>query len=101
MLTLTDTNFDAEINKATFPVLVDFYADWCGPCKMMAPHIDELDKEMAGKVIVAKLDVDANTATAGKFGVMSIPTTIIFKGGVEAKRLVGYQDKNTLIKSLE
>lgn len=100
MLTLTDSNFEEEIKKATLPVLVDFSADWCGPCKMMAPNIDALDAEMKDKVVVAKLDVDTSSQTAAKFGVMSIPTTIIFKGGVEAKRMVGYQDKDTLIKAL-
>lgn len=101
MLTLTDSNFDEEIKKSTLPVLVDFYADWCGPCKMMAPNIDALDAEMKDKVVVAKLDVDSSSQAAAKFGVMSIPTTIIFKGGVESKRLVGYQDKDTLVKALD
>ena len=100
-IVLTDQNFEEEIKKASLPVLVDFYADWCGPCKMMEPHIEALATELDGKAIVAKLDVDANQATSMKFGVMSIPTTIIFKSGTEAKRLVGYQDKDTLIKAIE
>lgn len=99
-IVLTDQNFDEEIKKATLPVLVDFWAEWCGPCRMMEPHIEALATELDGKVIIGKLDVDANQQTAQKFGVMSIPTTIIFKGGVEAKRMVGYQDRDALIKAL-
>ena len=98
MITLTDSNFDEEIKKATLPVLVDFHADWCGPCKMMEPHIEALATELKDKVIVAKLDVDANNSTAGKFGVMSIPTTIIFKNGSPVKQVVGYHDKAALLK---
>jgi len=101
MITLTDSNFEEEIKKSTLPVLVDFYADWCGPCKMMAPHVDALDVELKDKAIIAKLNVDACPATSQKFGVMSIPTTVIFKGGAEVKRMVGYQDKETLAKALE
>lgn len=99
-IVLTDANFEEEIKKSAVLVLVDFYADWCGPCKMMEPHVDQIEKELESKVIVAKLDVDANSATAGKFGVMSIPTTIIFKNGMEVKRMVGYQDKDSLVKAI-
>ena len=100
-LHFSDDNFDTDVLASKKPVMVDFYADWCGPCKMMEPHIEALATELDGKAIVAKLDVDANQATSMKFGVMSIPTTIIFKSGTEAKRLVGYQDKDTLIKAIE
>lgn len=100
IVTLTDQNFAEEIKKAILPVLVDFSADWCGPCKIMEPHIAALATELDGKLIVGKLDVDSNQQTAMKFGVMSIPTTIIFKGGAEVKRLVGYQSKETLIQAL-
>lgn len=100
-LTLTDQNFDEELKKASVPVLVDFYADWCGPCKMMAPIIDEIAKEYEGKLIVAKVDVDSSPQTAMKFGVMSIPTLIVFKNGQPVKQLVGYQGKEALMKVLE
>lgn len=100
-IVFTDANFSEELNKATTPVLVDFYADWCGPCKLIAPIIEELATEMEGKIVVGKLDVDANQQIAGKYGVMSIPTMIVFKGGQEVKRLVGYQPKENLVKELQ
>ncbi|MCL4398005.1 thioredoxin [Patescibacteria group bacterium] len=100
-LTLTDTNFDEELKKATLPVLVDFYADWCGPCKMMAPIIDDVAKEYDGKIIIGKVNVDNNPNVSMKYGIMSIPTIILFKSGQPVKQLVGYQPKETLLKALE
>ncbi len=100
MLILTDSNLDDELKKAAVPLLVDFWAAWCGPCKLMEPVVEELDKEYQGKLLVAKMDVDANLATAQKFGIMSIPTTIIFKNGTEAKRMVGYSGKEPLVKAI-
>ncbi len=100
-LTLTDQNFDEELKKATLPVLVDFWAPWCGPCKMMAPIIDEIAKEYEGKLVVAKVDVDSSPQTAMKFGIMSIPTLILFRAGQPVKQLVGYQGKEALMKVLE
>jgi len=98
---LTDQNFDQEVLKATTPVLVDFYADWCGPCKMMEPIIEELAEEMKNDNIkISKLNVDEAQATAEKYGVMSIPTTIIFKNGLETERLVGLQSKEALKEAL-
>jgi thioredoxin 1 len=97
-LVLTDQNFDEELKKATQPVLVDFYADWCGPCKMMAPIIDDIAKEFEGKLIVGKVDVDANPQLCTKFGIMSIPTIIVFKDSQPVKQLVGYQGKEILVK---
>ena len=93
---VTDKNFEAEVLKSDIPVLVDFYAEWCGPCKMMSPVIDELAKEYDGKVKIVKLNVDENQETAGKYQVMSIPTLFIFKGGEIAEQMVGFQDKNSL-----
>ena len=93
---VTDQNFEAEVLKSDTPVLVDFYAEWCGPCKMMSPVIDELSKEYEGKVKIVKLNVDENQETAGKYQVMSIPTLFIFKGGEIVEQMVGFQDKNAL-----
>lgn len=100
ILTLTDANFDEELKKATMPVMVDFWAAWCGPCRLMEPIIEELGNDPNGKIVVAKLDVDANQASAMKYQTLSIPTTIFFKNGAEVKRLVGYQDKATLVKNI-
>lgn len=99
-LVLTDKNFDEELKKATVPVLVDFMASWCGPCRMLTPILDEIAKEYEGKLVVGKLDVDANPATAQKFNVMSIPTIIIFKNGKPGKQLVGFQSRESLVKAL-
>ena len=103
-LTLTDSDFDEELKKSAqggLPVLVDFYADWCGPCKMIAPIIDEIAGEMVSKLVVGKLDVDKNPQTAQKFNVMSIPTIIIFKNSQPVKQLVGFQSKENLEKEID
>lgn len=86
---ISDAQFDAEVLKSDIPVIVDFYAEWCGPCKMAAPVIDKLSDEYAGKVKIVKIDVDQNEISA-KYGVMSIPTVIAFKNGEEADRQIGY-----------
>lgn len=86
----SDAEFDEKVIKSAIPVMVDFYADWCGPCKMAAPIIDELAGMMTGKVLIGKLDVDANIETASKYGVQSIPTVIMFKDGKEVERKVGF-----------
>lgn len=93
MLELTDQNFEEQVLKAELPVLVDFFADWCGPCQMAGPVIEELAETYQGKVKVGKVDVDQNSQTAQKYGVMSIPTVIVFKDGKEVKRLVGFPGK--------
>ena len=97
---LSDTTFDEEIGAATEAVIVDFWAEWCGPCKMIAPVLDEIAAEHEGKVRVVKLNVDDNPATARRFEVMSIPTLIVFKDGAPAKRLVGAKGKGQLLEDL-
>lgn len=97
----TDQNFEAEVLKNDKPVLVDFWAAWCGPCQMMGPIIDQLAEEVKGKYKIGKLNVDENRETAGKYGVMSIPTLIIFKNGKEVKQFVGVQAKEGLKEELE
>lgn len=92
---VTDTTFDQDVLKNSLPVLVDFYADWCGPCKMAEPVLEELSEEYKDKVLIVKLNVDENPQTAGKYGVMSIPTTILFKDEKEIGRQVGFGGKNT------
>lgn len=91
-----DSNFEQEVLKSDIPVLVDFYADWCGPCKMMAPVVDELAAEYEGKVKVGKLNVDESSAAAAKYRVMSIPTFIVFKNGEPVDTLVGAVSKKEL-----
>lgn len=90
MIHVSDADFDQKVVNSKLPVLVDFFADWCGPCKLAAPILEELSKNYAGKVEVAKLDVDESNKTAGGFGVMSIPTVIMFKEGKEVERKVGF-----------
>ena len=94
-ITVTDTDFSSAIASDT-PTLVDFWADWCGPCKMMDTPLDELAGEYAGKLTVAKLNVDENPSTMGAYSVMSIPTLIVFKDGQEKRRLVGARSKGQL-----
>jgi len=97
---LTDQNFNQEVIKNSRPVLVDFFAEWCGPCKMQAPIIDELTKEYENKVRVFKLDVDKNQQTAQDYQVMSIPTIVLFKNGKEIERLMGLQQKPVLTERI-
>ena len=95
--TISDTSFDADVLKSDKPVLVDFWATWCGPCKMVAPIFDEVSKEYAGKVTFAKMDVDSNQATPARFGIRGIPTLILFKNGTVAAQKVGALSKSQLI----
>ena len=97
---VTDSTFEQEVLKSGTPVLVDFWATWCGPCRMVAPVLEEIASEK-DNVRVAKLDVDANPITAGRFGVRAIPTMILFKDGKEAQRLVGYMTKDRLLQQIQ
>jgi thioredoxin 1 len=100
-LNFTDQNFDAEVLKSDKPVLVDFWAPWCGPCQVMGPIIEELAKEMGDKIKIGKMNVDESPETAQKYSIMSIPTLKIFKGGKIVKEFVGLQAKETLKEELE
>ena len=99
-ITLSATTFDEEINGSSTPILVDFWAEWCGPCKMIAPILDEIASEQEGKLTVAKLNVDDAPAIARRFQVMSIPTMILFNHGEPAKRVVGAKPKAALLGEL-
>ena len=99
--TTTDRTFESEVLKSEVPVLVDFWATWCGPCKMIAPVLMEIAGEKDGQLKIAKLDVDQNPETAQKFGVMSIPTLLLFKNGQEVSRIVGYRSKGQLVQQLD
>ena len=101
VINLSDSNFDAEVGKSTLPVLVDFWAPWCGPCIQLSPVIDEIATERLGKAIVAKVNVDESPALAGKFRVNSIPALLFFKGGQPVGQLVGRQPKSEILAKLD
>ena len=99
-ITITDDNFESEVLKSDTPVLVDFWAVWCGPCQMQGPIVEDVAKTLAGKAKVGKMNVDENPQVAQKFGIMSIPTLMIFKGGSVVKQFIGVQSKETLLGEL-
>jgi thioredoxin 1 len=101
VINLTDSNFDAEVAKSNVPILVDFWAPWCGPCIQLGPVIDEIANERVGKAVVAKVNVDESPALAGKFKVNSIPALLFFKGGEPVGQLVGRQPKSEILAKLD
>ena len=100
-VTVTDATFTDEIERSPLPVLVDLWAPWCGPCRTVAPIVDQIAAELAGRVKVAKMNVDDNPATSARFGVRSIPTLLVFKDGREVDRIVGAQPKAAIVSRLE
>ena len=100
-LTFTDGSFDTDVINADVPVLVDFWAEWCGPCRMMGPTVDQIATDYAGKVKVGKLDVDNNPQTASRYGIRGIPTLLLFKGGQIVEQKVGAIGKNDFQKMLD
>ncbi len=100
ILEVTDSNFDKEVLQAPVPVLVDFWAEWCGPCRMLAPTVETLAKEYEGKVKVAKVNVDENMATATRYGIQGIPTLLLFKSGQVREQLVGMQPKSAVERAI-
>src|SRR2546428_7910935 len=101
ILTLTDTNFPQEVLKSPVPVLVDFWAEWCGPCKMVAPILDELASEYEGRVKIGKVNIDEHQALAAEYGIRAIPTLLVFKNGEVADQIVGLRSKRGFKSKLD
>ena len=98
---ITDANFESEVIKSTTPVLVDFWAAWCAPCRALAPTVDAIAEDYKGRVKVGKLDVDANGSTSAKFNIRGIPTLLVFKGGQVKEQIVGAVDKTVIAKAID
>lgn len=101
VIEVTDSNFEAEVIRSDIPVLVDFWAEWCAPCRMVAPVMEEIAREHDGRLKVAKVNVDTNQGVAAKYEIMSIPTVILFRGGTAVKHVVGALPKESIIKEFE
>jgi len=101
LIEFTDDNFDTEVLKSNLPVLVDFWAEWCGPCKMITPIVEEIASDYAGKVKVGKVNVDFNNQVAMQYGIRSIPSLLVFKGGAVANQIVGAVPKNDITQILD
>ena len=101
ILEVSDESFDSEIMDSDIPAVVDFWAEWCGPCKMVSPVVEELAGEYKGKIKIAKMDVDKNRQTPARFGIRNIPTLIFFKGGEVAKTIIGAQPKSSIEEALK
>ena len=97
----TDANFDEKVLQSQLPVLVDFWAEWCGPCRMIGPIVEEISKEFSGKAIVGKVNVDENPLIASNYGIRSIPTLLVFKGGVIVDKIVGAVPKTSIVSKIE
>ena len=100
IVTLSDATFDESVGGAETPIVVDFWAEWCGPCKMIAPALEEIASEQSGRIRIAKLNVDDNPDTARRYDVMSIPTLLVFQNGEQVKRIVGAKGKGQLLADL-
>jgi len=101
ILTLTQSNFDDEVKKAGTPILVDFWAEWCGPCRMVAPVLEKLADEYGGKARIGKVNVDEHSALAAKFGIQSIPTMLLFKEGKVVEQMVGAASRDTIARLID
>ncbi|MBC8462354.1 MAG: thioredoxin [Deltaproteobacteria bacterium] len=101
LLQVTDENFDEEIINSNLPAMVDFWAEWCGPCKMVSPAVEELAKEYNGRIKITQMDVDGNRQTPARFGIRNIPTLMLFKGGKVVKTIIGAQPKSHIDEELK